>query len=145
MEFPYRYGVFAHETAAGEQLVHKIFILKLAFKLYPVSNSIPRFDADKGCILAVRTPYPDSRCLEINSYFGLVFFVQKAHFVELTVVKDNSIVFETLFCKLEYTVFGGHSVVFRRDSASSKRSRPCKGSPTLRSGTLKAGCPPIWK
>ena len=55
MEFPYRYGVFAHETAAGEQLIHKIFILKLAFKLYPVSNSIPRFDADKGCILAVRT------------------------------------------------------------------------------------------
>ena len=116
MEFPYRYGVFAHETAAGEQLIHKIFILKLAFKLYPVSNSIPRFDADKGCILAVRTPYPDSRCLEINGYFGLVFFVQKAHFVELTVVKDNGIVLETLFCKLEYAVFGGHSVVFRHDT-----------------------------
>ena len=50
-------------------MVHEIFVAELSLIFVVVVNAIPRFEADKGGILAVGGPYAYTRCVEVHGNY----------------------------------------------------------------------------
>ena len=68
--------VARHERGSRLQVVHKGLVLELTFEAPRIADpriadTVPRLDADEGCLLAERTPEGDDGGAEGDSHFWI--------------------------------------------------------------------------
>jgi len=101
-----RDGVAAHEGGAGLQMVHEGLVLELALEATGIAEAIPRLNADKGGLLAVRAPKSADGRLVVHRHRRFAIGIHQHSTVRLTLVDLHRVVAEEIVTELNHALIG---------------------------------------
>ena len=93
-------GIATHERSTRLQVVHQGLVLELTLEISGVTNAVPGLYADKGSLLAIRTPEGTDGCLVVYRYCWFTIGIQQHGTVCLTIVDFYAVISEKVIRNL---------------------------------------------